>query len=184
MRTAHQDNVVGIIFSDFWDNGLGIDLEIFPFVLNRFVVEFVENVGMLAVFLCHLSKESLGFLGVHLVGMPVDDNVSVVLDGCINYLCDALHGKIRILQIVVFYLNAHGCTNNVGMPIVSEPLHGLFVVESWPDVVPSQAYASQYYRISTLVAQLCTFYLQLSPLLNRVCCIQLRHAEDGGNNGH
>ena len=152
MWATHQYDVVWIIFPDFGNDGLGVDLQVFPFVLYGFVVEFIEYVWILTVFLCHLAEEGFGFLCVHFVCVPVDDYVCAVLDGGIYYLRDAFHGKVRVLQIVVFYLNAHRCTDDVGMPVCGEPFYGLLVVESGPDVVPSQAHASQYYRVSTLVA--------------------------------
>lgn len=59
MWAAHQYNVVWIIFPDFGYDGLGVDLQVFPFVLYRFVVELIEYIWILAVFLCILLKKVL-----------------------------------------------------------------------------------------------------------------------------
>ena len=69
--------------------------------------------------------------------MPVDDDVCVVLDGSIHHIGDTLEGELRVLQVVVLNLDSHGSTDDVGMPVVDEPLHGILVVETRPNVVPS-----------------------------------------------
>ena len=96
MWTAHENNVVGVILAYLVNNGFGIGLQTLPRVVYRFVVEFVQHIGVLAILLCHSAKEGLGFFGVHLVRMPVDDDVCSVLDGCIDHSGYALFCKLRI----------------------------------------------------------------------------------------
>ena len=184
MRTAHQDDIIRIILSDFRDDGFSVYLQVFPFILYRFIVEFVKHMRIFTILLRHFSEEGLSLGCMHLVCMPVDNHVGIILDGSIYHLGNAFQSKVWIFQIVVVNLNPHGSSDDVGMPVLRKPFYRLFVVEPRPDVVPSQTHTSQHYRVTTLVAKLRTFYLQLSPLFYRVCCIHLRHTKESTNEGH
>ena len=82
--TAHQHNIVGVVLADFTNDLSGIALDGRPCVLDRFVVYLVDDVRILAVLLRHLAKELLGLSGVHVVGVPVDDDVDVLFDGTLD----------------------------------------------------------------------------------------------------
>ena len=78
--------------------------------------------------------------------VPVDDDVYFVLDGCLDDGCDALEGKLGVLQIVVVDGGGSHCgTYHVGVPLLSQPLYGSFVVEAWPQVMPSETDASKHH---------------------------------------
>ena len=116
----------------------------------------------------------LGFLRVHLVGMPVHNDIDAVLDGGFYHGLDTLLGKLRIFQIVVFNLNAHGYAYHRGIPFRGQCLHGSLVVEAWPDVVPAKGYTAQDDGLSILVTKLSADHLQLTVFLYRClgCGIQ------------
>ena len=166
MGAAHQDDVVGVVLANFVNLHYGIFFERFPGVVDGFVKELVDDVGVFAVFLGEVAKPLAGFLGVHLVGVPVHDDIDALLDGGLDHGLDALLGEFGILQVVVFNLDAHGNAHHRGIPLGGELLHGSFVVEAGPDVVPTEGDAAQDDGLSVLVAELCSDDLQLSVPLD------------------
>ena len=137
-----------------------------PGIVDGLVEEFVDDVGVFAVFFCEVAKPLAGFLGVHLVGVPVHDDVYALLDGCLDHGLDTLLGEFGILQVVVFNLDAHGNAHHGGIPLGGEFLHSSLVVEAGPDVVPTEGDAAQDDGLSVLVAQLGSDDLQLSVPLD------------------
>ena len=81
MRTADQYDVVGVVFAYLANHLGGIFLQICSGVFDGLVVNLVDDVWVLAVFLGHLAEELLGFLGLQNVRVPVDDDIDIVLDG-------------------------------------------------------------------------------------------------------
>ena len=169
MGASHENDIVGIVLAYLGNNRPGIRFQAFPRVVYGLVVEFVDDIGIFAIFPGHLSEEVFCFFGVHVVCVPVDDDIEAVLDGRLDDRGDAADCKLGILQIVVVYLHSHGGTHHCGVPVVGQPLHRLLVVEPWPQVVPAQTDSPQYDGLPLVIAQLCAFHLQLSPLFHRFC---------------
>ena len=84
MGTAHEDDVIGGVAAYLADNFGGIALDAGPRVLNGFVVYLVDDMWIVPVALCQRAEELTGFGGVHVVGVPVDDDIEVLLNGSVN----------------------------------------------------------------------------------------------------
>ena len=183
--TAYQHNVVGVVLADFTNHLCGIFLQVGPRVFYGFVIYLIDDVRIFAVFLCHAAEELLSLLSLGQVRVPVDDDVDVLLDGRLYDGCHALHGKGGVLQVVVFYHDAHGSTDNRAVPVTLEGLYHLLIIEARPQIMPPQAYAAQGDGIAALVAQLCSLDLQLAVLLDGVegVCIACKHTEQDDEEG-
>ncbi len=94
--------------------------------------------------------------------MEVDDHIDAIVDCSLDHRSDALQGKLRILTVVVLYLQSHGGAYHSALPILLEPLHSPLVIEAGPEVMPPETGATQYQRFTFLVAKLCANYLQMS----------------------
>ena len=177
---THEHDVVLIVFADFANDLLGVFLQVYPFVLDGFVVDFVDNVRILAVFTGHLTKELLGLFRHQLVRMPVDDDVDVLLDGSFDDGRQTLHGELGVLLEVVLDMLTDSRADDAAVPVVLQCLYGSLVIEPWPQVVPAQTDTTQNDGVALLVAELGAFYLQFSVLLDGVdgvyvTCQQTQH---------
>ena len=132
------------------------------------VVYFVDDVWVTTVTLRYLAKELTSLLGVHAVGVPVDDNIDVLLDGRLYHGLKTCHSLLWMSQIAVPLGNLHGQTQQRILSLALERLHVLLVVHAWPTSVPFKVQAVQYNGLSLLVAQLGPLDLQLPILLDGV----------------
>ena len=177
MRTPHQHNVIRVVLAYFTDNLSGILLHAGPCILYRLIIYFVDDMRITTVLLCHLTKELLGLTGVHVVRMPVDDDINVLFDSRLDDGCQARYGPRGILNVaglrVFFWLHTHCGTYYRTIPVALQRLHHLFVIETRPPVVPTKTHATQRHRITSLVTQLGTLYLQLSILLDRINSVHI-----------
>ena len=170
--TAHQHDVIRIVTADFADDLRGILLQAGPRVLDGLVVYLIDNVRIVTIFLSHLAKKLTGLAGVHVMRVPVDDDIDILLDGSLDDGCQTRHGQLRILQIAALrvfrWLNANGSTHHRTMPVALQRLHHLLVIEARPPIMPAETDATQCDRIALLVAQLRTPHLQLTVLFDRI----------------
>ena len=176
VRTAHQHDVVGVVLANLANHLGGILLQVLPGVFHRLVVYLVDHVRIFAVLLGHASEEVLGLLCLHVVRVPVDDDIDVLLDGRLDDRGHTLHGVGGILQIVVFYQDAHGGTHHRAVPVLFQRLHHLLIIEAGPQVVPAQTHTAQNDGASLLVAQLGAIHLQLTPFLDGVLRLYTQRA--------
>ena len=177
---THEYDIVLIVFADFANDLLGVFLQVYPFVLDGLVVDFVDNVRILAVFAGHLAKKLLGLFRHQLVRMPVDDDVDVLLDGGFDDGRQTLHGELGVLLEIILDMLSDSRTDDTTVPVVLQRLHGPLVIEARPQVVPAQTDTTQNDGIALFVAELGTFYLQFSVLLDGVdgmyvTCQQTQH---------
>ena len=152
--TAYQYDIVRVVLADLANHLCSVFLQVSPGVLHRLVVYLIDDMGILAVFLCHLAKELLRLSGLHVVAMPVDDDIHIILDGGLDDIGHTLLGKGGILQVVVLNHNTHCRTDNTGVPVFFQRFDSLFVIETRPDVMPSETDTTEDNGSPILVTQL------------------------------
>ena len=159
VRTANQYDIIGVVLANLANHLCGIFLQVCPCVLHGLVVYLVDDMRVFAVFLCHHTEEPLCLGSLHLVGVPVDDDIDIILNGCFDDIGHALHGKLWVLQVVVLNHDTHGSTYHTGIPVLLQCLHRFLVIEAGPDVMPSEADTTQDDGSAVLVTQLCALHL-------------------------
>ena len=138
---------------------------------------------ILAVFAGHFAKKLLGLFRHQFVRMPIDDDVNILLDGGFNDGRQTLHGELGVLLEVVLDMLSDSRTDDAAVPVVLQCLYGSLVIESWPQVVPAQTDTTQNDGIALLVAELGTFYLQFSVLLDGVVGVYVTCQQTQHNDG-
>ncbi len=83
---ADQDKVVWINCADGLDDCCGIALDLWPSFIIRFIEDFIDHIGIVAILASHFLEEGDGIclMQWRIVIMPVDDDINAFGDGCVH----------------------------------------------------------------------------------------------------
>ena len=130
---ADDDEVVRIVPTNGGDHALGIGFYGFgPGDLERFVVDLVDDVRLVAVGLCHLAEERDRVFDIvfGVVVVPVNQHVDVVGDGGVDEAFDFGNLPGGLLLVSEFaIMDPKGGASQGDVPILDEPINGFGGVE-------------------------------------------------------
>lgn len=153
-----NNQVVRVNRTDRANHGFCIRLDdIVPADLQRFVVDFVNDIVVTTVQRGHFLEKSNGFglIAFCLVGMEIDDNVEVFRDCRID---NRAHSGDISLGVSIFMawnktavkVNAQGGANDGCIPVIFKPANGFSVVEAFlapAGIAPEEAVTGKAFRL-------------------------------------
>lgn len=89
--------------------------------------------------------------------VPVDDGVHAALVGFCDQLVDE-RGEVIGIGLVAAFLDVHGQSYDVGVPVVGQKVEGRVVDALAVPLEAVGAHAAQLHRLSVLIAQSVTAY--------------------------
>mmetsp|Transcript_48857 Transcript_48857/g.139894 ORF Transcript_48857/g.139894 Transcript_48857/m.139894 type:complete len:217 (+) Transcript_48857:1465-2115(+) len=149
-----KDNKVVAVLADHPGKLLMVGLDhCGPVLSHRLVEDFEEDVVVLAICRRHLVEKGAGLRKVLLsvVVMPVDDDIHA---GSNRSFYDCANTSLLngwILQVPIM-LNCHGGTDECGIPVISQPVHGVACPELRHPLGPKERHAPQANRQARSVA--------------------------------
>mmetsp|Transcript_290 Transcript_290/g.750 ORF Transcript_290/g.750 Transcript_290/m.750 type:complete len:232 (+) Transcript_290:704-1399(+) len=127
-RADEDEGVIVVgIGADGVDDGLGVVLDHVPVRVDGLVVNFVDDVGVIAVVVDHVAKEleGLGLVGFGFVGMEVDDHVDALVDAGLDDRAHAVFVVLGFVDVSAGFFDAHGRAYHAHVPGSHEFLDGL-----------------------------------------------------------
>ena len=93
------------------------------------------------------------------VSVPVHQYIYSVLYSRIDDGAGALFAELWVLQIIldlaliVIDFDSDGCSYQFGIPVLDDVLHGLSIIKTWPEYIPSETHSLEFHSIARLVHQ-------------------------------
>src|SRR5574344_2674637 len=119
MRTPYKNDIISIILTYLRYHCRGIILQTLPRLFHWLIENLINHIWILTIFLRHLTKEVYSLSLIHIVRMPVYNDIYTFFYSRLHNRFHTLQGNLMILKIVIFNLYTHCRPHYRGMPVIS-----------------------------------------------------------------